>query len=176
MPVLELPTFLISWRKKLCHALSEDPGGHLGRKYTALAHAVSDTFPNPTTLLRYTAPLTSWSDGGQEHEFSELKPKQPDIARLASLCERFFTWGTTSGILEKFDHTIWDGACLRMLTEVRAKPDTFASSTDRVTVSSGLDDRNPQKWQAWASNPALQCVLHSFYPPDKNEPGASCEL
>ena len=140
IPFSELPTFLISWRAKLRHALSVDPDGHLGRKYAALANAVSDTFPNPTTLLRYTAPTTSWSDGGPGRDFSELRPRQPDIAKLASLCERFFSWGTSSGILEKFDSIIWDGACLRMLTDVR---DYWCTSSCNLPL---IEPLFPQDW------------------------------
>jgi Holliday junction resolvase YEN1 len=129
LPFQQLSDFLVSWRAQLRHALFADPAGHLGRKCPALANNISATFPDPLTVIQYAAPIISWSDGQQHVDFSDVKPRPPDVTKLASLCERLFSWGTAVGILCKFNTTVWDGACMRMLCEVRARVSASYSQT-----------------------------------------------
>jgi Holliday junction resolvase YEN1 len=113
-----LCAFLVLWRDKLCNELSTDASGFLGRKYIALACAIPDTFPDLVVILLYTNPITSWSTGGERPEIPVWQPRQPNIAGLATFCERSFDWGTSSGIPIKFRNHVWEGACIRQLSSV----------------------------------------------------------
>ena len=97
--------------------LQNDPDGYLGQQCGGIARAVSDKFPDPDVVCAYAMPLTSWSNGALG---PDLPPAgQLNLAKLANLCERSFSWGTPSGIIKKFSNLIWEGACLRMLCEAR---------------------------------------------------------
>jgi hypothetical protein len=110
--------YLIGWRKELCRLLSTDPLGYLGRRYIKLAASVSDDFPSTATVLAYVRPLTSWSSSGSVPQSSFFVPRVANFAQLAYLSQRHFGWDTAM-VHKKFEAVIWEGACLRMLSDVR---------------------------------------------------------
>jgi holliday junction resolvase YEN1 len=116
LPTNELDDFLVSWRKELHTELSTNSSGYLTHKYPSLAKALPSCFPERQLLLLYALPRTSWSEGTAGPDLSVLQPRQPDLVRLASICERRFNWKrNTCDIFNKFHNVLWDGVCIRML-------------------------------------------------------------
>lgn len=113
MSVEQLQDFLEAWRADLSRELSMDPHGYLGRRYQALAASIPHDFPDPTTVHLYTNPITSWSRGRADPQIPAWPLQLPDLAVLAGLCDRFFSWG--SEIPAKFSANIWAGYCTRQL-------------------------------------------------------------
>jgi len=109
-PSHELDAFLVSWRQELRAELSTNASGQLSQKFPSLAARVPDSFPQSTHLLLYAKPTTS------DLDLSIHQSQQPDIARLAGICQRRFGWGfANGGISVKFHNILWDGMCIRML-------------------------------------------------------------
>jgi hypothetical protein len=114
-----LTSYLATWRDKLRHELSTNQSGCLGRKYPVLAQAIPNDFPNQEILSHYITPLTSWSADQAALILPSLQPANPNISELVRICQRRFTWGTNSGIQEKFSNILWDALCIQMLFKVR---------------------------------------------------------
>jgi hypothetical protein len=114
----QLDDYLVVWRSMLRQELATNASGGLGRTYAKLSGAIPDDFPNPVVLLRYTSPLTTWSNG-HEPDLPDLQPRHPDIPRLVTICRRRFTWGTRDGIQIKFSNILWDAVCAHLLRKVR---------------------------------------------------------
>jgi hypothetical protein len=66
----------------------------------------------------YVKPLTSWSDGGNGPDLSSIRPRQPDLANLASFASDVFDWKTPGDVIANFGSVLWAGVCFRMLLEV----------------------------------------------------------
>jgi holliday junction resolvase YEN1 len=113
----DLAFFLVGWRIKLREELSTNASGHLARRQPSLARKVPTTFPNVNILLQYVKPITSWTEDTLP-DSSHWTPGRLDIAKLASLCELFFTWGMASGIIRNFRKNIYAGACVQRLSLV----------------------------------------------------------
>ena len=116
LPRNELPDFLTTWREDLRGELRTNSRGHLSSKKPSLAKAVLDSFPNIDVLLSYTNPIISATDASAclthappqwEHE--------PDLGRLAHLCELHFEWGLKDIIIKRFRTIIWPSIVLRAL-------------------------------------------------------------
>jgi Holliday junction resolvase YEN1 len=122
LPPAALRSFLRTWQDDLRHELRTDAHGYLGRKYAMLANSVSEDFPDTIVLSRYVTPLTSWSNGGNGPQLPTLQHEQLDIAHLVAFCRRRFSWGTYSGIQEKFFNIIWDPMCIQMLLKNTPNP------------------------------------------------------
>jgi len=118
LPLQDLKSYLISWREQLCTELSTNASGHLSRKFPSLANRVPSSFPDPSHLLLYAKPVTSWSKGAAGPDLSTLRPRQPDLAKLAGICKQRFGWEPTPGVLKKFTSVLWDGVCKQMLRDV----------------------------------------------------------
>jgi holliday junction resolvase YEN1 len=116
---LDLPRFLVQWRKDLSQELRTDSKGRLGKKYTGLADTVPTTFPDIDVVDAYVFPTTSWSvDDGPD--LPPLLPKFPDVTNIATFCEREFSWGGANGALSKLRNVLWEGMCVAMLRDVRS--------------------------------------------------------
>jgi hypothetical protein len=113
----ELRRFLVHWHAQVREELLTNGSGHLTQKQPSLAKKIPAAFPNRTVLLRYVNPCTSWTEDTVP-DVSHWTPGRIDIADLALLCERFFTWGTASGIMKKFHDHIYAGACVQRLSSV----------------------------------------------------------
>ena len=112
----ELPNFLITWREDLRSELRTNVHGHLGSKKPSLAKAVPDTFPDIDVLLSYTNPIISATDAGAQRTHTPPKwEREPDLGKLAHLCELHFEWGLKDIIIKRFRTTIWPGIVLRAL-------------------------------------------------------------
>jgi Holliday junction resolvase YEN1 len=117
LPRKDLAVFLVHWRNMLCAELRENVSGHLRQRYPKLAASVGDSFPNPEVMMSYIEPTTSWSLGPLP-DLSGIHIGRPDVAKLAALSMRWFTWGNDRAILPKFRSVLWEGVCLRVLCEV----------------------------------------------------------
>lgn len=116
-----LTHFLVQWRTRLRQELLTNSSGFLSRKQPALARKVPVTFPNQTILKRYATPHTSWTENTVLGT-SRWTPGELNFAVLASLCERFFSWGIAPQIMKCFRDHIYAGACVQRLSSVHQPP------------------------------------------------------
>ncbi|KAH9948473.1 hypothetical protein B0H21DRAFT_876090 [Amylocystis lapponica] len=112
LPRSALPAFLSAWRTELREELRTNARGLVGRKQPALAKSIPADFPDIDVLLSYTHPETS--------EHGRSRPalawdKEPDLARIAGLCELYFEWGIKHIIIKRFRTVLWPSAVLRIL-------------------------------------------------------------
>ncbi|KAH9842315.1 PIN domain-like protein, partial [Rhodofomes roseus] len=105
-----LSQFLSSWRDDLRVTLRTDNLKLLGRRYQSLSDRIPDTFPNLAVVDLYRNPVTSPLE-----DFEKTPAQPPDVASLGVLCERYFSWGTPSGIIERFGNCLLPGVVLRSL-------------------------------------------------------------
>lgn len=110
-----LADFLISWRNELRHELKTNAQGFIGRKQPNLAKSVPEAFPNIDILLSYTNPITSESMGCANNNAKITWSKEPDLGKLASVCEFYFEWGYREAIIKRFRTVIWRAAVQRIL-------------------------------------------------------------
>ncbi|KAJ6497260.1 PIN domain-like protein, partial [Mycena vulgaris] len=115
----DLRWFLDVWRKVLRNELI---GGKLGRKYPAIAAALSSAFPDLSILNLYVNPVTSWSSNGPGVDASGWVPEMPDIVSITRLCEKLFVWGTTAELPNKLFNVLLPGMCLKRLVQVDVSP------------------------------------------------------
>ncbi|KIY49867.1 PIN domain-like protein, partial [Fistulina hepatica ATCC 64428] len=111
----ELPAFLDNWRHALREELRTNARGFVGRKHTKLAASISDAFPDINVLLSYTHPITTESMGRTQNNLKLTWSRDPDLTRLARICEQFFEWGFKELIIKRFRTIIWPGTVLRVL-------------------------------------------------------------
>ena len=112
----ELPDFLTTWREDLRCELRTNSRGHLGSKKPSLAKAVPDSFPDIDVLLSYTNPIISATDAGARRTHTPPKwEREPDLGKLAHLCELHFEWGLKDIIIKRFRTVIWPSIVLRAL-------------------------------------------------------------
>jgi Holliday junction resolvase YEN1 len=113
----ELETFLVLWLRQPQEELIFNKQGFLKCRYPTITNAVHSDFPQTSDILKYTQPVTSWAGGRPLPSFSTWVHHEPDLAELASLAERSFSWSPDK-IMEKFRKHVWPGLCLRRLLEV----------------------------------------------------------
>jgi Holliday junction resolvase YEN1 len=112
----ELPDFLTTWREDLRGELRTNAHGHLGSKKKSLAKAVPDSFPAIDVLLSYADPIISATDAGARRTHTPPRwEREPDLGKLAHLCELHFEWGLKDTIIKRFRTIIWPGIILRTL-------------------------------------------------------------
>ena len=116
LPRDALPDFLTSWRQGLREELRTNSQGIIGRKLGKLAKEVPDSFPDIDILLSYTSPITSESLGRAVEKNLKLTwGKEPDVGKLAALCEFYFEWGYKESIIKRFRTLLWHSIVLRIL-------------------------------------------------------------
>ncbi|KAH9840013.1 PIN domain-like protein [Rhodofomes roseus] len=121
----DLSQVLSDWRNNMRQTLCSDPQNLLGRRYHRLSTQIPDTFPNPDIIDSYIHPVTS------PYEDFEVPPLQPpNIARLGALCERYFSWGTVPGIIERFGNCVLPGVVVRVLINQTVKHDELCVTKD----------------------------------------------
>ena len=113
-----LRNFLRDWRPKLRTLLAHDPQNILGRRYPLLAKNITDTFPSVDIVLQYAQPLTSWTMD-QIPDTNSWQLRQPCLTKIATLCEKYFSWGSSGDIVSRFKETLWPGITIRHLLLVR---------------------------------------------------------
>ncbi|KAI0289660.1 hypothetical protein BC826DRAFT_1098460 [Russula brevipes] len=112
----ELSDFLTTWRDALRSELRTNARGHLGTKKPSLAKTVPDTFPDVDVLLSYTNPITSATDAGARRTHTPPRWEcEPDLAKMAHLCELHFEWGLKDIIIKRFRTVLWPSIVLRAL-------------------------------------------------------------
>jgi Holliday junction resolvase YEN1 len=45
--------------------------------------------------------------------------RQPHLTKIAALCEKFFSWGSSGDIVSRFKNTLWPGIAIQHLLQVR---------------------------------------------------------
>jgi hypothetical protein len=100
----------------------------------------------------YVKPLTSWSDGGNGPDLSSIRPRQPDLANLASFASDVFDWKTPGDVIVNFQSVLWAGVCFRMLLEVSYK---FFCSTLIVSFRRSSHAESPMSGTTLAFRPKL---------------------
>jgi Holliday junction resolvase YEN1 len=95
-----------------------DPQNILGRRYPSLAKNVTDAFPSVDVVFQYAQPLTSWTMD-QVPDVRSWKLQRPHLAEIATLCEKYFSWGSSGDIVARFKETLWPGITVRYLLLVR---------------------------------------------------------
>lgn len=112
----ELPEFLTAWRETLRSELRTNSRGHLTSKKPSLAKAVPDSFPDVDVLLSYTNPIISATDAGARRTHTPPQWKrEPDLAKIAHVCELHFEWGLKDIIIKRFRTVLWPSIVLRTL-------------------------------------------------------------
>ncbi|KAH9163386.1 PIN domain-like protein [Lactarius sanguifluus] len=112
----KLPDFLTTWREDLCSELCTNLHGHLSSKKPSLAKAIPDAFPDINVLLSYTNPIISATDTGAHHTHTPPQwEHEPDLRKLAHLCELHFEWGFKDTIIKRFCTILWPSIVLRAL-------------------------------------------------------------
>jgi Holliday junction resolvase YEN1 len=133
LPCNKLPDFLTTWCNDLCTELCINACGHLGSRKPSLAKAVPDSFPNIDILLLYTNPIISMTDTGTH--CTHTLPKwecEPDLGKLACLCELHFEWGLKDVIIKRFCTIIWPSIvlCALQLSVMDAATDCCGESRE----------------------------------------------
>jgi holliday junction resolvase YEN1 len=104
----KLPNFLATWREELRSELHTNSRGNLGSKKPSLAKAIPDTFPDINVLLSFTNPIISATDASTRHTHAPPRWEcEPDLRKLAHLCELHFEWGLKDTIIKCFRTILW---------------------------------------------------------------------
>ncbi|KAI0830173.1 hypothetical protein BC628DRAFT_1487129 [Trametes gibbosa] len=110
-----LEEFLDGWRDGIRAELRTNARGHLPRKSPKLARSVPDDFPRVDVVLAYTTPVTSEAKGLTHKNAVVDWDKEPDLGKIAALCEMYFEWGIKEIIIKRFRTVLWPSAVLRIL-------------------------------------------------------------
>ena len=113
----DLSSFLVDWREKLRNQLMYDSDGLIGQKFPSLAKKISKSFPEINVLRLYANPITTWTFGDGP-DTSRWRPGQPDLAQIAVLCEKSFSWGSSGHLVNRFQDNLWRGIVVRQLLKV----------------------------------------------------------
>ena len=125
----ELPEFLTRWRESLCNELRTNSCGHLGSKKPSLAKVIPDSFPDIDVLLSYTNPITSATDAGARRTHTPPRwDREPDLGKIAYVCELHFEWGLKDAIIKRFRTVLWPSIVLRALRRSALEADMNAAS------------------------------------------------
>ena len=111
----DLEEFLVTWREQVRKELRTNSRQVIGCKQVALANAIPEDFPDIDILLSYVKPLTSESMGRESNNLKHTWSKEPDVAKLASVCELYFEWGYKEVIIKRFRTVMWHSIVLRIL-------------------------------------------------------------
>jgi Holliday junction resolvase YEN1 len=152
----ELSGFLTTWREALRNELRTNSRGHLRSKKPSLAKAIPDSFPDIDVLLSYTNPITSATDAGarRTHTRPDWK-REPDLAKLAHVCELHFEWGLKDIIIKRFRTVLWPSIVLRALRRSALEADTKA-----VTQSTSSPIRERESPQDVPGTPSKVLARH----------------
>ncbi|KAH9052035.1 hypothetical protein EDB83DRAFT_2676323 [Lactarius deliciosus] len=135
----ELPGFLTTWREDMRSELRTNSRGHLGSKKPSLAKAVPDAFPDIDVLLSYTNPIISATDAGARRTHTPPRwEREPDLGKLAHLCELHFEWGLKDIIIKRFRTVLWPSIVLRALR--RSALEAGAAAAPGVREKEPLQD------------------------------------
>jgi Holliday junction resolvase YEN1 len=133
LPQIELLQYLSTWRDDVRNFLRTDPIGSMGSQHQALAAAMPNDFPNLETVYLYISPVTSTEDLLRN---ITLDYHPPDIVKITRLCELYFSWATTEGILGKFESGLFQAVLMAAFCDevVRREADAVLESIPLVKV------------------------------------------
>ncbi|RXW12154.1 hypothetical protein EST38_g13700 [Candolleomyces aberdarensis] len=138
LPREGLSAFLDNWRQEIQHEMSTNSQGLIGRKLPALAKSLTSAFPDIDIVLSYVNPITSETMGKPYSSGDIQWNKEPNISKLADICERFFEWGYKDGIIKQFRTVIWPSVVQHILRRA------VASSQHLPRIPSGLGRENAE--------------------------------
>lgn len=139
----ELSEFLTSWREALRNELRTNSRKHLKSKKPSLAKTIPDSFPDIDILLSYTNPITSATDAGARRTHTPPEwNREPNLAKLAHVCELHFEWGLKDTIIKRFRTVLWPSIVLRALRRSALEADTKAVAR---STSSPVREREPPR-------------------------------
>ena len=141
-----LEDFLVGWRQQIRDELRTNASGRLDRKSPALAKTITEDFPNIDVVLAYTNPITSEAKGPGHRNTVVDWNKEPDLGKIAGLCEMYFEWGVKHIIIKRFRTVLWPSAVLRILRRAVLIKDKKAALAAREPVTprkSGKEQRAP---------------------------------
>ena len=139
---VQLAEFLVTWRHELRHELSTNSRGEIGRKQPALSKAIPEDFPDIDILLSYVRPITSESMGRESNNLKLTWAKEPDLSKLAGLCEFYFEWGYKESIIKRFRTIMWHSMTLRILRRAVLNLDAFAEPSTSSLPTTPKKRRN----------------------------------
>ncbi|KAH8112473.1 hypothetical protein DFH11DRAFT_1463463, partial [Phellopilus nigrolimitatus] len=84
-----------------CAELRTNEWGLLNSKKARLTQVLPESFPDVDVLLLYTHPETSECSGHAPSAVNYLWTREPDLGKLAALCERKFEWGVHELIVKR---------------------------------------------------------------------------
>lgn len=128
LPRERLPSFLSTWRHEVKQELKSNAHGYLNTKKVKLAASITEDFPDIDILLLYSNPLTSAKSSQGLTNY--LWDREPDLGKLAALCERKFEWGVREIIVKRFRTVIWAPTVLRILRRAALDDDERKRKAD----------------------------------------------
>ena len=165
LPREALPGFLTVWRQGLREELKTNSRGIIGRKLVKLAKEVPTSFPDIDILLSYTSPVTSESLGRAAKK--NLRPewgREPDIGKLAALCEFYFEWGYKESIIKRFRTLLWHSVVLRILRQAVIN----AGASDHGSVMPSTSCKGKDSTESRIINTPSKMVAKHFSSMDLN--------
>ena len=155
----DFEAFLVGWREELRAELKANVKGCLPRKSPALAKTVPEDFPDINVVLAYTNPVTSEAKGPTHRNAVVDWDKEPDLGRIAGLCEMYFEWGVRQVIIKRFRTVLWPAAVLRILRRAVVLKDRKAA---RVwgQLAPETPRKNGKEWRAPPGTPSSMIAKH----------------
>ncbi|OSD03661.1 hypothetical protein PYCCODRAFT_1408690 [Trametes coccinea BRFM310] len=142
----ELEKFLDVWREEIRAELRTNARGHLPRKSPKLSKSIPDDFPSIDVVLAYTNPVTSEAKGSGHKNAVVDWDKEPDLGKIAALCEMYFEWGIKEIIIKRFRTVLWPSAVLRILRRAAILKDRKAALlASRSSAAGGAGPVTPRK-------------------------------
>ncbi|PBK89131.1 hypothetical protein ARMGADRAFT_1033682 [Armillaria gallica] len=132
--VNDYPAVTALWCQDLCIILEAKGAGHLSSHHCSLASRIPSDFSKVLVLIQYLHPVTL----GLENLPTTLLLAQPDLSRLAKICEELFIWGNSIGIVKNFLHHIFPGLAIHELLQdllCAVHPNQCEQSESEIFVS-----------------------------------------
>ncbi|KAI0351602.1 PIN domain-like protein, partial [Trametes cingulata] len=141
----DLEDFLVGWRQEIRDELRTNSRGHLPRKSPKLAKSVPEDFPRVDVVLAYTTPVTSEAKGPGHKNTVVDWDKEPDLGKIAAVCEMYFEWGIKEVIIKRFRNVLWPSAVLRILRRAAILRDRKAALLASRGGNAGAMPVTPRK-------------------------------
>ena len=155
-----LEDFLVDWRQEIRHELRTNSSGKLGRKSPSLAKAITEDFPSIDVVLAYTNPITSEAKGPGHKNTIVDWDKEPDLGRIAGLCEMYFEWGIKHIIIKRFRTVLWPSAVLRILRRAAIIKDRKAAAINARSRVPETPTKNGKERRAPPGTPSRMITEH----------------
>ncbi|VDB85331.1 unnamed protein product [Peniophora sp. CBMAI 1063] len=140
----DLPAFLVGWNSRLREELKTNSKGMLDKRMLKLAREWPKKFPDLEVLYLYTDPVTSKTDASARRTHTPLEwKKEPDLSKIANVCEMYFEWGFEEVIIKRFRTVLWNGAVQRVFRRAALEDDARKRGertvTGKQTSPAGVD-------------------------------------